>query len=56
MTGTRVKTQVWVDTEDVVLQEAKRIADEKRMTFGGFIGFAIKEAIEKERTNDKSSA
>lgn len=40
--------QIWADTTQAVLNEAKRIADDKRMTFRGFIGVAIEKAVEAE--------
>lgn len=52
MTEDRIKTQIWVDTERSVLQEAKKIADVQRMTFGGFVGNALKEAVKKAKITD----
>ena len=48
-TGDRIKTQVWINTSQSTIDEAKRLADEKRMTFGGFVGVALEKAVEAER-------
>lgn len=41
--------QVWVNTSPEVIEEAKAIAEKKRMTFRGFLGIAIENAVEAER-------
>ena len=48
----RIKTQVWINTSQSTIDEAKRIADEKRMTFGGFVGVALEKLVEAERDKD----
>ena len=40
--------QIWADTTQEVIDKAREIADEKRMTFRGWIGMAIENAIEEE--------
>ena len=40
--------QIWADTTKEVMDKAKRIADERRMTFRGWVGLAIEKAIDEE--------
>jgi len=41
--------QIWADTTQSIIDDARKIADEKRMTFRGFVGIAIEKAVEAER-------
>ena len=50
----RYPSQLWVDTSVAVIEKARQIAKEKRMTFSGFIGQAIEKAVEEE--NDESNS
>lgn len=50
----RYPCQIWVDTSTAVIEKAKQIAKEKRMTFSGFIGQAIEKAVEEESDESNS--
>lgn len=50
----RYPSQIWVDTSTAVIEKAKQIAKEKRMTFSGFIGQAIEKAVEEESDESNS--
>lgn len=54
MTNTeRIKTQIWIHTSQSTIDKAKQIAEEKRMTFGGFVGTALERLVEEEEKNDE---
>ena len=50
----RYPSQVWVDTSSAVIEKARQIAKEKRMTFSGFVGMAIEKAVEAESDESDS--
>lgn len=53
-TTERVASQLWVETSPDVIERAKAIAKEKRMTFRGYIAELIEKAVEAE--NDESNS
>lgn len=44
--------QLWVDTTKEVVEKAKEISEKKRMTFRGFVGVALENAVEAESDKD----
>lgn len=40
--------QLWVDTTQEVVDKAKEIAERKRMTFRGYLGVSIENAVEAD--------
>lgn len=46
------RAQIRVATQPSVLNKARVIAKEKRMTFEGFIGLAIEQAVKAEEEKD----
>ena len=49
----RVRKQFWADVKADTFERAKRLADEKRMRFSGFVGIAIEKYVEElEKQND----
>jgi len=51
-TTERIATQLWVDTSPDVIEKAKAIAKDKRMTFRGYIAELIEKAVEAENDKD----
>ena len=50
----RVLKQFWADVKADTFERAKKMADEKRMRFSGFVGLAIEKYVEDlEKENDK---
>lgn len=40
--------QLWIETTQEAVDKAKKIANDKRMTFRGYLGTVIENAIEAE--------